>query len=177
MNDHLETAVLGGGCFWCTESVFQALRGVHQVIPGYTGGHVDNPSYEQVCQANTGHVEVIKVLFDPDVISFQNILQVFFGTHDPTTPDQQGGDIGPQYASAIFYQSEQQRQIAVQTIDQVQELIGTPVVTHVLQAEHFWPAESYHSNYYERNPNQGYCRVVISPKLVKLRQHFSEWLA
>lgn len=177
MSGNLQTAVLGGGCFWCTESVFLALRGVQAVMPGYSGGHVENPSYEQVCQKNTGHIEVIKLMFDPDVISFEQLLHVFFATHDPTTPDRQGGDAGPQYASAIFCQTEQQRATAFQVIGQVQDAIGVPVVTHVLDAAHFWPAEDYHVNYYARNPNQGYCQVVIAPKMAKLRQHFLSMLA
>lgn len=177
MSANLQTAILGGGCFWCTESVFLALRGVHDVMPGYCGGHLDNPSYEQVCQKNTGHIEVIKITFDPDVISFERLLQVFFATHDPTTPDRQGGDTGPQYASAIFCQTEQQRAIALHVIAEVQDAIGVTVVTHVLDAAHFWPAEDYHINYYARNPNQGYCQVVIAPKMAKLRQHFLSMLA
>lgn len=172
-----EVAVLGGGCFWCTESVFQSVRGVLDVAPGYSGGHVDNPSYEQVCGKSTGHIEVVRVVFDPEIIDFQTILQVFFATHDPTTVDQQGADIGPQYASAIFCQSPQQAEIAKQIIAEVQAELGEPVVTKVLGAEHFWPAEDYHRNYYVQHPNQGYCQVVISPKLSKFRKHFSQLLA
>lgn len=172
-----EVAVLGGGCFWCTESVFQSVRGVLDIAPGYSGGHVDNPSYEQVCGKSTGHIEVVRVVFDPEIIDFQTILQVFFATHDPTTVDQQGADIGPQYASAIFCQSPQQAEIAKQIIAEVQAELGEPVVTKVLGAEHFWPAEDYHRNYYVQHPNQGYCQVVISPKLSKFRKHFSQLLA
>ncbi|HUG56695.1 MAG TPA: peptide-methionine (S)-S-oxide reductase MsrA [Candidimonas sp.] len=172
-----EVAVLGGGCFWCTESVFQSVRGVLDVAPGYSGGHVDNPSYEQVCGKSTGHIEVVRVVFDPEIIDFQTILQVFFATHDPTTVDQQGADIGPQYASAIFCQSPQQAEITKQIIAEVQAELGEPVVTKVLGAEHFWPAEDYHRNYYVQHPNQGYCQVVISPKLSKFRKHFSQLLA
>ncbi|NYT65544.1 peptide-methionine (S)-S-oxide reductase MsrA [Alcaligenaceae bacterium] len=177
MGANLHIAILGGGCFWCTESVFLALRGVHDVKPGYSGGHLDNPSYEQVCQQNTGHIEVIKITFDPDIISFERLLQVFFATHDPTTPDRQGGDVGPQYASAVFCQNEQQRITALRVIGQVQDAIGMPVVTHVLDAAHFWPAEDHHIDYYGRNPSQGYCQVVIAPKMAKLRQHFLSMLA
>lgn len=171
-----EQAVLGGGCFWCTESVFQSLQGVLAVKPGYSGGHVDNPSYEQVCDKTTGHIEVVKVVFDPAVISYETILQVFFATHDPTTVDQQGGDIGPQYASAIFYQSEQQNIIAKKVMTEVEATLGEPVVTRLLPATHFWEAESYHHNYYARNPYQGYCQFVIAPKLAKLRQHYADLL-
>lgn len=176
MSKNIQTAVLGGGCFWCTESVFLAMHGVQSVVPGYSGGHVANPSYEQVCQKNTGHIEVIKITFDADVITFATLLSVFFATHDPTTPDRQGGDVGPQYASAIFCQTESQRSIAKQVIAEVQKVINVPVVTHILDEQPFWPAESLHHNYYARNPNQGYCQVVIAPKLSKLRQHFASLL-
>src|SRR5690606_14444433 len=142
-----ETAILGGGCFWCTESVFLLLKGVISVTPGYSGGHVENPSYEQVCSKTTGHVEVVRLVFDPDIIDFNTILQVFFATHDPTTLDRQGADAGPQYASVIFYQSALQQDIAQQLIGQVQEELGVPVVTHLLPAQKFWPAETYHHNY------------------------------
>ncbi len=175
--DNTEIAVLGGGCFWCIEPVFLALKGVAEVIPGYCGGHVDNPSYEQVCEKNTGHIEVVQIKFDPTVISFEVLLQVFFATHDPTTVDRQGNDVGPQYASAIFYQSEQQRVIAQELIVRVQQLLGQPVVTQLRAAEHFWAAEGYHHDYYARNPGQGYCQVVIAPKLAKFRQHFAALLA
>lgn len=171
-----EQAVLGGGCFWCTESVFQSLQGVLHVEPGYTGGHVDNPSYEAVCEKNTGHIEVVRVTFDPAVITYETILRVFFATHDPTTPDQQGNDIGPQYASAIFWQSEDQRQVAEQVMAEVQQQLGLPVVTRLLPAAHFWVAEAYHHNYYARNPYQGYCQFVIAPKLAKLRKYYADLL-
>jgi peptide-methionine (S)-S-oxide reductase len=172
-----ETAVLGGGCFWCIEPVFLALKGVTEVTPGYCGGHVDNPSYEQVCEKNTGHIEVVQVKFDPAVIRFEVLLQVFFATHDPTTPDRQGNDVGPQYASAIFYQSEQQRVVAQELIAQVEQLLARPVVTQLRAAEHFWAAEAYHHDYYARHPGQGYCQIVIAPKLAKFRQHFAALLA
>lgn len=171
-----ETAVFGGGCFWCTESVFLALRGVISVAPGYSGGHVQHPTYEQVCGKATGHIEVVRLVFDPDIIDFTTLLQVFFATHDPCTLDRQGGDIGPQYASVIFFQSAQQQEIAQQVMEQVQEEIGAPVVTRLLPAQTFWPAESYHHNYYANNPGQGYCQVVISPKLAKFRKRYAQLL-
>lgn len=172
-----ETAVLGGGCFWCTESVFLALRGVLGVTPGYSGGHVQDPSYEQVCTKTTGHIEVVRVVFDPDIIDFETVLRVFFSTHDPSTLDRQGGDVGPQYASAIFYQSPAQKETAQKIMLEVQDEIGEPVVTRLLEAQTFWPAESYHHNYYARNPGQGYCQVVISPKLAKFRKRYTELLS
>jgi len=175
--DNTETAVLGGGCFWCTESVFQALKGVLEVTPGYSGGHIDNPSYEQVCSKDTGHIEVVRVLFDPSIVDFATILKVFFATHDPTTPDRQGGDVGPQYASAIFCQSEAQKAVALDVIAQVEAALDSAVVTRVLEPARFWPAESIHHDYYARNPNQGYCQFVIAPKLAKLRQDFADRLA
>lgn len=169
-----ELAVLGGGCFWCIEPVFSELRGVLDVTPGYCGGHVDNPSYEQVCSKTTGHVEVIRLRFDPSVIGFETLLQVFFATHDPTTTDRQGNDVGPQYASAIFCQSPEQKETAARVIEQVEAQIELPVVTRLADAEPFWPAETYHHDYYSRNPHQGYCQVVISPKLAKFRKNFAQ---
>ncbi len=171
-----ETIILGGGCFWCTESVFQSLRGVTDVTSGYSGGHVDNPTYEQVCSERTGHIEVVRVSFDSDVISLEQLLGVFFATHDPTTPDRQGADVGSRYASAVFCETPAQRDIAQGVIKQVEQLVDKPVVTKVLDAEHFWPAEDYHHNYYVNNPYQGYCQVVIEPKLSALRRHFSALL-
>lgn len=171
-----ETAILGGGCFWCTESVFQSLRGVISVEPGYSGGHVDNPSYEQVCAKTTGHIEVVRVRFDPEVIDFETVLQVFFATHDPTTLDRQGADVGPQYASAIFFQNDGQKDIAQKVISQVEAETGERVVTRLLGAERFWPAEDYHRDYYLRNPYQGYCQAVISPKLAKFRKRYASLL-
>lgn len=174
---HIETAVLGGGCFWCTEGVLQPLKGVVDVTPGYSGGHVDNPSYEQVCGQKTGHIEVVRVRFDPSVIEFATLLKVFFATHDPTTVDRQGADIGPQYASVIFYQSEDQKEVAHEVIAQVQTALESTVVTKVLPAARFWPAEAVHHDYYARNPQQGYCQFVIAPKMSKLRKEFSALLA
>lgn len=171
-----ETIILGGGCFWCTESIFQSLQGVTEVVPGYCGGHVDNPSYEQVCGQRTGHVEVVRVRFDPDVIGLEQLLGVFFATHDPTTPDRQGGDAGPQYASAVFCETPAQRDIVERVINRVEQILETPVVTHVRDAEPFWPAEPYHHNYYINNSAQGYCQFVIEPKLATLRRHFTNLL-
>lgn len=171
-----EVAILGGGCFWCTESVFLSVRGVREVTPGYSGGHVDDPSYEQVCTKRTGHIEVVRVAFDTEVLDYETLLEIFFGTHDPTTLDRQGGDVGPQYASAIFCQSEAQKAIAQKVIARVEAELGEKVVTKVFDAQRFWPAEDYHHDYYTRNPNQGYCQAVISPKLSKFRKHFAQYL-
>ncbi|TAM88975.1 MAG: peptide-methionine (S)-S-oxide reductase [Candidimonas sp.] len=173
----IEIAVLGGGCFWCTESVFTLLGGVVDVTPGYAGGRVASPSYERVCQGDTGHIEVSRVRFDPSILSFETLLRVFFATHDPTSLNRQGGDVGEQYASAIFCQNDGQLAVAKRVVAEVERDLGTAVVTRLLGADPFWPAESYHHDYYARNPNQGYCRLVISPKVAKFRKRFSSLLA
>lgn len=172
----METAILGGGCFWCTEAVFKAVRGVRSVVSGYAGGHLDHPDYHAVCTGETGHIEVIKLEFDPDVIDYATILEIFFATHDPTTLNRQGADVGTQYASAVFVQDDRQKGLAQQVMAQVQQALGRPVVTQILEPATFWPAEAVHHDYYARNPEQGYCRVVIEPKLAKFRQHFQAWM-
>lgn len=174
-----EVAVLGGGCFWCVEAVFVDLRGVKSVVSGYSGGHVDNPSYEQVCAKNTGHIEVARVEFDPSVLSYSDLLRVFFATHDPTTPGRQGNDVGPQYESAIFWQDESQREQAQAVIDEVNALgiYDSPIVTKLLAPATFWPAEGYHQNYFALHPEQGFCQFVIAPKVAKFRKQFQHLLA
>jgi len=179
MNTQYETAILGGGCFWCTEAVFQRLQGVVSVRSGYAGGPGDNPTYEQVCSGRSGHVEVIEVTFDPARISFAQLLEVFFATHDPTTPDRQGNDVGPQYQSAIFCQSEAQRDTAREVIAELErkDVFGASIVTRLYEAARFWPAEGYHHNYFNQHPSQGYCQFIIAPKVSKLRQSFAHLLA
>ncbi|MER1966957.1 peptide-methionine (S)-S-oxide reductase MsrA [Castellaniella sp. GW247-6E4] len=172
----METAILGGGCFWCLEPVFQALEGVDEVQPGFCGGHIESPTYEQVCRQDTGHVEVIRVRFDPARISYRTLLEVFFGTHDPTTADRQGGDIGPQYASVVFFADEGQREQAQAIKDEMQAALGMRVCTRIEPAGPFWPAEDLHKDYYRRNPQQGYCQVVIAPKLAKFRRRYASLL-
>ena len=172
----METAILGGGCFWCTEAVFKGVRGVEAVTSGYAGGHVDNPDYYAVCTGETGHIEVVKVDFDPQVIDYATVLEIFFATHDPTTLNRQGADVGTQYASAIFYQDARQKEAAEQVMAEVQEQLGRPVVTRLIESATFWPAEAVHHDYYARNPNQGYCVAVIEPKLAKFRQRYREWM-
>jgi len=172
----METAILGGGCFWCTEAVFNNVRGVLSVTPGYTGGHVQDPDYYAVCSGETGHIEVVKVDFDPAVISYTTVLEIFFATHDPTTLNRQGADVGTQYASAIFYGSEQQKAAAQEVMRAVEGAVERPVVTQLREAEPFWPAEAVHHNYYANNPNQGYCMAVIEPKLAHFKQRYREWL-
>lgn len=171
-----ETATLGGGCFWCLEAVYQEMEGVDEVLSGYAGGHVEHPTYEQVCRKDTGHAEVVRIRFDPQVTTFRELLEVFFTIHDPTTRDRQGADVGPQYRSAIFWESEAQRRTAEEVIRDVEETgaFEGPVVTQVAPLERFWPAEGYHRDYYRRNQSQPYCRVVIDPKLARFRKSFTE---
>lgn len=176
--DHLEVATLGGGCFWCLEPIYEDLRGVDSVESGYSGGHVPNPTYEHVCTGTTGHAEVVQVRFDPRVISYGDLLEVFFSIHDPTTPDRQGHDVGPQYRSVIFYHTPEQREIAEQMVDEVerQGAWTAPVVTQISPFETFYRAEDYHQEYFANNPSQAYCRVVIAPKVAKFRKNNSERL-
>ncbi len=172
----LQTATLAGGCFWCLEAVYDALKGVTDVVSGYAGGHVDNPSYKQVTTGTTGHAEVVQVIFDPEVISFRDLLDVFFTIHDPTTLNRQGADVGTQYRSAVFYHDEAQRQSAEAVIAELNAagLWANPIVTEVTAIDRFYPAEDYHQEYFVNNPDQGYCRVVIAPKVAKFRkQHLA----
>jgi peptide-methionine (S)-S-oxide reductase len=173
-----QLATLAGGCFWCLEAVFEQLKGVKKVESGYSGGHVPNPSYEAVCTGTTGHAEVTQVTFDPDVISFRDLLGVFFSIHDPTTPDRQGGDVGTQYRSAIFYHDDEQRRVAEDLVRELEaeHVFDDPIVTTIEPFKAFYPAEEYHREYYRRNPNQPYCRAVIAPKVAKLRSKYLEKL-
>jgi len=170
-----EIATLGGGCFWCLEAVFDSLQGVEAVESGYTGGKTANPTYKQVCNGNTGHAEVVRVTFDPDVISYREILEVFFTIHDPTTLNRQGNDAGTQYRSAIFYHSPEQKKIAEQLIAELdaQKAFGAPVVTEVVPAPAFYVAEDYHQEYFANNENQPYCQFVVAPKVAKFRKKFA----
>lgn len=172
----LETATFAGGCFWCVEAVFQALKGVQAVESGYAGGHVPNPTYEQVCGKKTGHAEVIRLTFDPEAISFRELLEVFFVTHDPTTKNRQGNDVGPQYRSAVFYESEEQKRITEEVIAELAGAFPSPIVTEVVPFANYYPAEDYHQNYYNDNPGDGYCNFAIPPKLAKLRAKFASKL-
>lgn len=178
MTNQLEAAVFGGGCFWCTEAIFQNLKGVKTVVSGYAGGQTPNPSYQQVSTGKTGYVEVIKIEFSPDVIAYRDLLEVFFATHDPTTPNQQGADIGEQYRSVIFYGSEEQRRVAEKFIEGLEQQgeFDAPIVTTIQPLDRFYEAEEYHQNFYQKNPDKPYCQVVINPKLAKLRQKFARLL-
>ena len=172
--DEKRVATLGGGCFWCLEAVFDELQGVEQVVSGYAGGHMPNPTYQQVCTGTTGHAEVVQVTFDPQVISYRELLHVFFAVHDPTTPNRQGADVGPQYRSIILYHDEEQKQVAEEVIAELEaaRVWPNPIVTEVVPFQAFYPAEAYHQQYFKRNPWQPYCQVVIAPKLVKFRKAF-----
>jgi len=170
----LEVATLAGGCFWCLEAVFNDLQGVESVVSGYSGGHVPHPTYEQVCDDTTGHAEVVQISFDPAVISYRDLLQVFFTVHDPTTLNRQGPDAGTQYRSAIFYHSPDQKATAEEVMRELTEagVWSDPIVTEVRPFEVFYPAEDYHQRYFERNPNQPYCRMVVAPKVAKFRKQY-----
>jgi len=169
-----EVATLGGGCFWCIEAVYQELKGVIKVESGYSGGHVSNPSYREVCSGTTGHAEVAQITFDPSIVSFQEILEVFFTVHDPTTLNRQGNDTGTQYRSAIFYHSSEQKAIAEAAKKAASELWDGPIVTEIAPFGKFYKAEDYHQNYYKDNPNQPYCVYVVGPKVKKFREKFQE---
>lgn len=175
MSDKVEVATLGAGCFWCVEAVFLELRGVEQVVSGYSGGIVDDPTYKQVCSGNTGHAEAVQITFDPEVISFEDLLYVFWRTHDPTTLNRQGADVGTQYRSVIFYHNERQKAIAEKSKQETEAsgLWPDPIVTEIAPFRSFYPAEAYHQDYYRNNPYQPYCRVVIDPKVRKFRKEFA----
>lgn len=173
-----ENATLGGGCFWCIETTLERLEGVEKVVSGYAGGHVVSPTYDQVCSGNTGHAEVVQVTYDPDTISYEELLQVFFTMHDPTTVDRQGNDVGSQYRSVIFTHDDKQRDIANQVIARLQSenVFDAPIVTEVTPLDKFYRAEAHHQDYYKRNPLQPYCTATIRPKIVKLRKEWAHKL-
>lgn len=178
LGTHLEVATLAGGCFWCLEAVYDDLKGVVDVVSGYTGGHVRNPSYREVCTGTTGHAEAVQITFNPAQITYRELLEVFFSIHDPTTLNRQGADVGTQYRSAIFYHTAEQKKTAeaVMAALQVDNPWGRPIVTELAPMEAFYPAEEYHQEYFARNPEQGYCTVVIAPKLKKFRHKFAHRL-
>lgn len=173
-----ELATLGGGCFWCLEAVFLELKGVEKVVSGYAGGHMANPTYHQVCADITGHAEVVQISFDPKVISYRELLEVFFTIHDPTTVDRQGYDVGSQYRSIILYHGPEQKAVAEEVMRELtgQKLWDAPIVTQLQPYTEFYPAEEYHQDYFARNPMQPYCRAVVAPKVAKARSHFMEKL-
>ncbi len=172
--ENLETATLAAGCFWCVEAVYDSLIGVEDVVSGYSGGHTDNPTYQQVCSETTGHAEVVQIMFDPSQLTFKELLQIYFTVHDPTTLNRQGNDIGSSYRSAIFYHSDEQKQIAEEVIAEInaEKIYDNPIVTEVTAFDKFWPAEDYHREYFANNPTQPYCAGVVAPKVAKFRQKF-----
>jgi peptide-methionine (S)-S-oxide reductase len=177
-NTLFEIATLAGGCFWCLDAVYRQLNGVIKVVSGYSGGSVPNPSYELVCTDTTGHAEVVQITFDPKVLSFRDLLEVFFTIHDPTTLNRQGGDVGKQYRSAVFYHTPEQKATTDQVIADIQAegVWPDPIVTEVTPFKNFYPAEAYHQDYFTNNPNQGYCRIIIAPKVAKFRHKYLERL-
>jgi peptide-methionine (S)-S-oxide reductase len=177
-NGSYELATFGAGCFWCVEAVFQSLKGVEKVVSGYSGGHVKNPTYKQVCAGTTGHAEVCQIHYDPQVITFDELLEVFWSTHDPTTPNRQGNDIGPQYRSVVFYHNENQKELTEKYKETLNAsgAFQNPIVTEITAFKDFYIAEDYHQEYYDLNPNQPYCTYIIQPKMEKLRKIFKEKL-
>lgn len=178
MNTNLQTATLAGGCFWCLEAVYDEIKGVHSVESGYAGGQMANPSYRAVCNGDTGHAEVVQVHFDPNIVSYRDLLNVFFAIHDPTTLNRQGADAGTQYRSAIFYRDDEQKKIADELIKDLnsQKIWDKPIVTEVTKLDKFYMAEDYHQEYFARNPYQPYCQAIVAPKVSKFRKHFLEML-
>lgn len=176
MAEERETATLGGGCFWCLEAVYLEVRGVEKVVSGYAGGSVPRPTYQQICTGTTGHAEVVQLTYDPNVISFRKILEVFFTIHDPTTLNRQGADVGTQYRSAVFYHTPEQKEVAERLVRELTEAgaYDAPIVTEIAPLEEFYPAEDYHQDYFRRNSNQPYCQAVVAPKVAKFRRTFLE---
>lgn len=174
----MATATFGSGCFWCTEAIFSSLKGVAGVMPGYAGGKIENPTYEQVCSGTTGHAEVAQIEFDPSVITYEQLVEVFFGSHNPTTLNRQGNDVGEQYRSVIFFHDDEQKHVAEKALQKLtlEKTFAAPLVTTIEPLTNFYPAEDYHRNYYANNQDQPYCQAVISPKLAKFRQHYKNLL-
>lgn len=170
------TATFGGGCFWCVEAIFSDLQGVFEVSPGYSGGYVKAPTYEQVCTGETGHAEVVRITYDPDIISYEDLLKIFFTTHDPTTLNRQGNDVGTQYRSVIFYTTDVEQKKAERVKEDLASLWDDPIVTEITKLDTFYPAEDYHRDYFRQNPGQGYCQMVIAPKVAKFRAEYRERL-
>lgn len=175
---HLEEATFGSGCFWCTEAVYEIVNGIEDVVSGYSGGHLDNPSYEQVSTGTTGHAEVARITYDPDVISYEELLEIFWHSHDPTTLNRQGNDVGEQYRSVIFYHNEEQRKLAEESLKKTDasDLWKDPIVTAVQPLINYYPAENYLQDYFRNNPNAGYCSYVIAPKVAKFKKEFRHLL-
>ncbi|WP_105199498.1 peptide-methionine (S)-S-oxide reductase MsrA [Pseudoalteromonas sp. T1lg10] len=172
----LRTATLGGGCFWCIDAAFRRVKGVQQVTSGYSGGHVEHPTYHQICAEDTGHAEVVQLVYDEQKVDYPTLLKMFFALHDPTTLNRQGNDIGPQYRSVIFYHGDQQKHQAELVMERLQEHLDDAIVTELLPAKEFYPAESYHQDYFSANPRQPYCNLLIAPKIAKFEKEFDAYL-
>jgi peptide-methionine (S)-S-oxide reductase len=173
-DEKLESAIIGGGCFWCVEAQYKMLKGVKKVVSGYSGGHVKDPTYKAVCEGTTGHAEVIQVDYDPAVISFRDVIDLFWDAHDPTTLNRQGNDVGTQYRSIILYTSEEQKKVAEESKAAAEKIIGKPIVTEIVPLEVFYAAEDYHQDYFTKNPYQGYCQAVVRPKVSKFKAKLEE---
>jgi peptide-methionine (S)-S-oxide reductase len=171
-----EVATLGGGCFWCLEAVYENVKGVKEVVSGYAGGHTENPDYRSVCSGATGHAEVVQITYDPSVVRFEDLLEIFWTIHDPTTLNRQGADVGTQYRSVIFYHDKEQKKIAEASRNEAQKRFRDPIVTEIAPLTKFWPAEAYHQDYFRKNPDQGYCRAVVAPKVEKFKHHHENWV-
>lgn len=173
----LEKAILGGGCFWCLDAVYSRVKGVEEVVSGYSGGKTENPTYEEVSSGTTGHAEAVELLFDPEVLSYEEILQIFFSVHDPTTLNRQGNDIGLQYRSIILYDTQEQKAVAENFIQNLEreKIFSKPIVTEIKALKNFYPANTYHQKYFEKNPEQAYCQIIISPKIIKLKEKFKTY--
>jgi peptide-methionine (S)-S-oxide reductase len=176
MNQPTETIILGGGCFWCLDATFRLVKGIKEVVCGYSGGETENPTYEEVCSSNTGHIEVIKLSFDPQIIDLSVILNIFFTLHDPTSLARQGYDVGYQYSSAIFYFSKQQKKVIEQVYSKFSKIYQKPLVTIIQPFKNFYPAENYHQDYFNKNPSQSYCQMIINPKILKLKNKYASYL-
>jgi peptide-methionine (S)-S-oxide reductase len=176
MENDLEKATLGGGCFWCLEAVYENVKGVKDVVSGYAGGHTENPDYRSVCSGATGHAEVVQITYDPSVVSYKDLLEIFWTVHDPTTLNRQGADVGTQYRSVIFYHDEAQKRIAEASKEEAQKRFRDPIVTEIAPLTKFWPAEAYHQDYFRKNPHQGYCQAVVAPKVEKFKTHHKGWV-
>ena len=178
MEENIKTAIFAGGCFWCTEAVFKSLKGVNSVLSGYTGGHIKNPAYREICEGRTGHAEGIKITYDENIITFNELLELFFATHDPTTLNRQGNDVGTQYRSAIFYTDENQKNQAESFVELLEKenVFESKIVTEITEFDGFYEAESDHQDYYENNSNQPYCQIMIAPKLKKIKSYYSNKL-
>jgi peptide-methionine (S)-S-oxide reductase len=170
----LESAIVGGGCFWCVEAQYKMLKGVKKVVSGYSGGHVKDPTYKQICNGDTGHAEVIRIDYDPALITFRDVIDLFWDAHDPTTLNRQGNDVGTQYRSIILYTSEEQKKVSEESKVNAAKIIGKPIVTEIVPLEVFYPAEDYHQDYFKNNPYQGYCQAVVRPKVSKFKQKLQE---